>query len=114
MKWIQSKYHKENNVEHWFLRPEDWEETWTDPETGKVFDLTYDEEWSASVEFVTPASNWVGVIEPTFEDDEGVPDYLFCETFSTREEAQRWAELEIQPERLKLRLVEWKLDGGAA
>jgi hypothetical protein len=108
MKWIQSDYDKSHGLERYFLRPDDWEDTWQDPETGKVFNCEYEAEWFASVEY--REGSWLGVIEPA---DEG-PDYWFGENFPTREEAQRWAELEIQPERLKIRLVEWALDRGAA
>jgi hypothetical protein len=122
MKWIQSEYDKTHGLERYFLRPDDWEDT-QDPATW-----VYEAEWHASVInceydhaqhgdeiYSLPRgmdghfSGWLATIEPA--DDE--LDYWFGEYFPTREEAERWAELEIQPERLKVRLVEWKLDRGA-
>jgi len=111
MIWIQSEYDKSQGLERYFLRPDDWEDTWQDPETGKVFDCVYEAEWFASVAHcdATGAGNWFALIDPA--DEERFK--RFGEYFPTREEAQRWAELEIQPERLKLRLVEQALDRGA-
>jgi hypothetical protein len=109
MIWIQSEYDKSQGLERYFLQPDDWEDTWQDPETGKVFDCAYEAEWYATVTHGANAfgtGDWLALMEPA--DEERFRP--FSEYFLTREEAQRWAELEIQPERLKLRLVEQALD----
>lgn len=100
MKWIWHESDKSSQLERYFLVPDDWEDT--------AYPL-HAMEWCASVTLVgwgDASSGWIAIVE----NDELDVDFM-SELCPTRGEAERWAELEIQPERIKIRLVELALDG---
>lgn len=112
MIWIQSEYDKSRGLERYFLRPNDWEDTWQHPETGMVLDCEYEAEWYGQVEKLEDG-NWSAEIRHAGDEERDYKDHWgFEEMLSTREEAQAWVEQEIQPENLQLRQVEKALDRG--
>ena len=91
---------KSSQLERYFLVPDDWEDT--------AYPL-HAMEWCASVTLVgwgDASSGWIASVE----NDELDVEFM-SELCPTRGEAERWAELEIQPDKIKIRLVELALDG---
>jgi hypothetical protein len=80
MKWSQSAYDKEQGLERYVLRRDDWEGDFED-----------DVEWYASVTHCDDGS-WVAMIEP---EDQERSDESYDQYFGTLEEAQKWAAVEM-------------------